>query len=148
MITDTTKGTRPALGTVRVTLPANVAFNPDLLKKSIVGLAEQLGCPKCFSGADCFFHLERDFVIDGGRVSARVATTTNFERLGRRGEVVVALGAGNQNDLERILGAVDKINDLLGCTPCHSGFDILYRNQAETIVFNAKMEPQRYGPTM
>src|ERR1700680_5022804 len=48
-----------AHGSIRVSLPARIAYNPDALKKTIGGLLEQLGCPRCFSGADCLFTFER-----------------------------------------------------------------------------------------
>jgi hypothetical protein len=45
-------------------MPAEVAFNIDLVKATISNLAERLGCPNCFSGATCVFQLERDFIVD------------------------------------------------------------------------------------
>jgi len=60
-----------ARGTVRVSLPAKIAYDPAALKKSIGSLLERLGCRRCFSGADCHFTHERDFVADvKGTVSA------------------------------------------------------------------------------
>jgi hypothetical protein len=53
---------------IRVVLPAEVAFSIDLVQRTIVNLAERLGCPSCFSGANCVFQLERDFVVDPGGV--------------------------------------------------------------------------------
>lgn len=51
-------------GPVRVTIPANVAHNVKRLHATIDDLVNRLGCPQCFSGADCLFQLERDFVVD------------------------------------------------------------------------------------
>src|SRR5687768_11115992 len=64
-----TKGTalateRRARGAVRITLPASVAYDPKALRKGIASIVERLGCPKCFSGADCLFTNERELVID------------------------------------------------------------------------------------
>ena len=56
-----------AHGTVRVSLPAKIAYNPDALKKSLTQSLDKLGCPRCFSGADCFFQHERNFVVDPRR---------------------------------------------------------------------------------
>ena len=53
-----------ARGTVRISLPAKVAYNPDALKKSLVAVAEGLGCIRCFSGANCLFQSEASFVVD------------------------------------------------------------------------------------
>ena len=50
----------------RIVIPAEVAFNIDLVQATVVNLAERLGCPQCFSGANCLFQLERDFIVDRG----------------------------------------------------------------------------------
>jgi hypothetical protein len=49
---------------VRIVIPASAANNLESLQKVIVNVAERLGCRPCFSGADCLFTLERDFVVD------------------------------------------------------------------------------------
>ena len=49
---------------VRVTLPAKVAFDLDAFQKTLVNLAERLGCRPCLSGRACLFTLERDFIVD------------------------------------------------------------------------------------
>lgn len=51
-------------GPVRVTLPADVAFNLDRLNTSLKNLAERLGHVNCLSGAPCLFTLERDFAVN------------------------------------------------------------------------------------
>ena len=48
----------------RIVMPAEVAFNIDLVQKTVLSLAERLGCPQCFSGSNCVFQLERDFIVD------------------------------------------------------------------------------------
>jgi hypothetical protein len=49
---------------VRVTLPAKVAFDLDAFQKTLINLAERLGCRPCLSGRACLFTLERDFIVD------------------------------------------------------------------------------------
>ena len=49
---------------VRVSLPAKAAYDIESFNKVVVNLADRLGCPRCLSGAACFFELERDFVVD------------------------------------------------------------------------------------
>ena len=49
---------------IRVSVPAEVAFNLDSLQNSIANLAKRLGCEACFSGRSCYFTLERDYVIN------------------------------------------------------------------------------------
>ena len=43
-----------ARGTVRVSLPAKIAYDPDALKKSLTSILDKLGCSRCFSGANCY----------------------------------------------------------------------------------------------
>lgn len=56
---------------IRITIPAKVAYNMDALQKSIVNIAEAIGCRTCFSGADCFFEMTRDFVIDPANLQVK-----------------------------------------------------------------------------
>jgi hypothetical protein len=51
-------------GPVRISLPASVAYNVDALQKSIAEIVDRLGCTRCFSGANCVFQLERDWVVN------------------------------------------------------------------------------------
>lgn len=51
-------------GTVRVVLPAKVAYDLDLFTKSLRELAEKIGHPACLSGLDFHFLQERDFVVN------------------------------------------------------------------------------------
>ena len=55
---------RRAAEPVRITLPASVAYSPEVLKKSIASVAEQIGYPRCFSGADWLFQMEHTFVVN------------------------------------------------------------------------------------
>lgn len=57
--------------TVRVALPADVAFNLDKFTRFTRDLAERLGCKPCLSGAACWFTLEQSFVVNpAGRIEA------------------------------------------------------------------------------
>lgn len=49
---------------VRVTLPARAAFEIDSMGKVLANLAERLGHTGCLSGSNCFFTLEKEFVVD------------------------------------------------------------------------------------
>lgn len=49
---------------VRVTLPAKIAYDLDAFQKVTARLAEELGCTRCISGADCTFGLENDWVVN------------------------------------------------------------------------------------
>jgi hypothetical protein len=119
-------------------MPAAVAYNLEAFQKSIGHLVEQLGCRTCFSGADCTFLHERDFIINekleirastgipiagGDPIPARLASAT--------------LPAKVSNNLEQIRGVVANIAGRLGCPGCCSGFDILFRQELDFVVTEA-----------
>jgi hypothetical protein len=133
-----------AHGTIRVSLPAKVAYNPDALKKSLSGLLERLGCPHCFSGADCLFTFERDYVVDPQ--GALNAVALNPQPLPpREGLATVSLGRGVRYDINKVFKAVDSVIHTLGACPCHSGFDVLYQNELPFIGVNDKGEAFQFG---
>jgi hypothetical protein len=135
-----------ANGTIRVSLPAKVAYQPDALKKSIASLMERFGCPKCFSGADCFFTHERDFIIDAKGLLASGVASLNPQPLPPVDSfTTVSLAAGARYDIQKVFKAIDRVIDLIGPCPCHSGIDILYRNELRVIGINEKLEAQQYG---
>jgi len=56
---------------VRVTVPAEVAYNLDKFQKFTRELAERLGCKPCLSGAACFLVLEQNLVVSpAGKIEA------------------------------------------------------------------------------
>lgn len=59
--------TRP----IRITIPAEVAFDLNKFRGALQNLAERLGHPGCLSGADCRFGLHRDFVVDPATLGVR-----------------------------------------------------------------------------
>jgi hypothetical protein len=58
---------------VRITLPVAAAANMDKFLKVIRNLGDALGCPNCFSGADCTFSLIRDYVVDPATLNVKEA---------------------------------------------------------------------------
>ena len=52
---------------VRVTIPAKIAFDLNDFQETLANLAERLGCRACLSGADYFFQLEQDLVVNPAR---------------------------------------------------------------------------------
>jgi len=135
-----------AHGTIRVSLPAKVAYSPDALKRSIATLMEDLGCPRCFSGADCLFSFERNFVVDpAGRLSA-VASELNPQPLPpHESTAMVSLARGARYDIDKVFKAVDNVIRTIGACPCHSGFDVLYQNEINVIGINERGEAQQFG---
>jgi hypothetical protein len=126
-------------GAVRITLPARVTYDPDALKESIGRLAELIGHPDCFSGADCLFQMERDFLFDPeGSANPGMAPTAGAEAA-----MTVGLSPRVKYDIGTVMLAVDKVIDLIGPHPCISGFDVLFKDQM--IVINEELEAQRFG---
>jgi len=130
-----------AHGSIRVSLPAKIAYNPDALKKTIGGLLEKLGCPTCFSGADCFFQFERDYVVDPQGVFSSVEL--NPQPL-PPSPVTASLSRGVRFDINKVFRAVDQVIGSLGPCPCHSGFDVLYQNEITVIGVN-EQGAQQFG---
>lgn len=134
---------------VRISLPASVAYNVDALQKSIAEIVDRLGCTRCFSGADCVFELERDWLVNEKleltpltaspepvpwrRSAVRKADGSAPIRAERR----VALPAKVAYDLGDIQKVVAKVADKLGHAQCFSGFDIGFGLE-EQLVINAK----------
>ncbi|MGY6554467.1 MAG: hypothetical protein ACXIUM_08095 [Wenzhouxiangella sp.] len=54
----------PFQPTVRISIPAKVAYDLGSLQKTLANLAERLGCQACLSGANCLFEIQRDFVVN------------------------------------------------------------------------------------
>jgi len=149
-MTDAAVQRRRIAGPVRITIPARIAYNPGDLKKSIASIAEQIGHPRCFSGADCFFQMERQFALDRAGVATAVAGPDPTPWSVREPDpdpwkLSVGLSSGVKYNLDKVLTAVDKVIDLIGPHPCISGFDVLFRDELELIVVNEKLEAQRFG---
>ena len=132
--------TLQATGTVRISLPASVTYSPDRLKRSIAELAESIGHPQCFSGANCYFQMEREFVLEGDNVVAR---SDSSKATPEPVPWKVALAPRVKYDLGSVQRAIDKVIDLIGPHPCISGADVLF--QEEMIVVNEALEAQRFA---
>jgi hypothetical protein len=126
---------------VRITVPAKVAHNLDLFKKSVISLAERLGCPKCVSGRNCYFQLERDFVInENSRLQseplAHFGDPHPEPNLAATAKVNFASSA--HYNLEGLLKATEELVGKLGHTQCISGFDISFEQ-----LINPAVNPAR-----
>lgn len=133
-----------ARGPVRVTLPAKVAYDPDLLKKSLGNILDQIGCRACCSGADIFLEMERSFLVDADtNVGAFRAASGDFAAT-TSNTFTVALSQKVKFDIDRVFQAVDKVIDILGPHPCISGFDVLFQDELRTIVVDAELNARRF----
>lgn len=126
-------------GTVRITIPAAVAYNLEAFQKGIATLVERLGCRSCFSGADCTFQLERDFVINEkleiSQAGTRLMSTDpdGDPVLPLRG-VTATLPHTVSYDLKQVQSIVASIAGKLGCGACCSGFDIRFLHERELLI--------------
>ena len=123
---------------VRISIPASVAYNVESLQKSIAEIVDRLGCTRCFSGADCTFQLERDFVVNEklqvnsralGDPSPQPSVATRAAGVSLPGRVAYNLG-----DIQKV---VADVAGKLGHTACFSGFDVAFGIE-EQLVLNAK----------
>jgi hypothetical protein len=123
-------------GPVRVSIPAAVAYDLGAFQKSIATLVDRLGCRTCFSGVDCTFLHERDFVIDEKleiRPSARALPQDPVPAH----RVTASLSGKVNNNLKQIQEVVANIAGRLGCPGCCSGFDILFKQELDFVVNEA-----------
>jgi hypothetical protein len=138
-------------GAVRLTLPAKVANDLGALQKGLKSLAERLGHPQCATGCDILhLGLEREFAFSD-------AVALNPQPLPpgpdlRRSDpepdpwrVTVTIPDKVANNIEALTKAVAVVVDRLGCKPCCSGFDILFRREIGTIALDEQVNVARFG---
>ena len=120
-------------GTIRVAIPAKVAANIKTLKSTLETIAERLGCRPCFSGADCFFELERNYVVNE---KAQLATSLQVPQMLARSiparastkTVNVTLSNKAGFNIGTITSAVEKIAELSGHTACATGCNLFFQH--------------------
>jgi hypothetical protein len=137
-------------GPVRISIPANVANDLSSLKTAITKVVERLGCRPCFSGADCLFHLERDFVVDPAVQIHPLGRFSGLDPDGdpaRQRRVTVGLAGPVSDNLDRVLNAVEKVVGRLGCSPCCSGFDIAFRREIDQLIIDQDQNLHAFGPS-
>jgi hypothetical protein len=119
-------------------MPVSVAYDLKALQAGIADIVERLGCKPCFSGAECFFQLERDFLIRGGRRGEESMAMSPMAA-----GAVSALSASSATahmskevryDINKVLKSVESIVDKLGHTQCFSGFDFFFRDEVERVI--------------
>lgn len=124
-------------GAVRITIPAVVASNIKTLKTSLLSIAERLGCKPCFSGADCFFQLEKEYIIDENakvfgsslRVDNKgLATHSAFSTATSGRTINVSLSPKAGFSIDTISAAIGKIAELSGHTACATGCNIFFQH--------------------
>jgi hypothetical protein len=120
---------------MRITIPAAVAYNLDAFQKSIANLVERLGCRTCFSGADCTFLNERDWVISEKLETKPLARSFVQEPDPHPWRSATAtLPSKVAGNLDQIKSVVANIAGRLGHPGCCSGFDILFQQEINFVV--------------
>jgi hypothetical protein len=121
-------------GPIRISMPAAVAYDLAAFQESIAHLVERLGCRTCFSGADCTFLHERDFVINEKSEVHPSAGASVQLNPGPSPWRRVTLSEKVGHNLKQIQGVVANIAGRLGHPGCCSGFDILFRQELDFVV--------------
>ncbi len=124
------------IGPVRITMPAHIAYNIDDFRDSLTNILEELGCRACFSGADCTFQLEREFVVNPAKQITRYATPSRLKRQGSLGRDVLVNVRSPESTykIDSVFNILDKVFGELGCMACCSGFDITFRTELERVI--------------
>lgn len=135
-------------GPVRITLPAKVAYDLNSLQSSIATIMEQIGCAECFSGADCDFRLEREFVINPEGQVGRPNPIILVGASDRDGDsmmpVNVVLAPEVRYDINLINDAIARVVDIIGGHPCFSGFDFYFR-RLELVTVDQQLNVNTFG---
>lgn len=121
---------------VRLTLPASVAYDLKTLQKGLATFAERLGHRACFSGIECTFLTERDFVINERLEISQVAARTSAKGLDPDGDPArtVSVSPRISYDIKRIQDLVAKLAERGGHPQCYSGFDFRFRQEIDYVI--------------
>lgn len=117
-------------GTVRISFPATAITDLGAFQRTLANVVEKLGCPKCASGLDCSFEMERNLVVNERlefTSSPNLPSDPLPWKLARA--VSVTLPYSVNYDLAKIQEVTAKVFGRLGCGECHSGFNILLQQE-------------------
>jgi hypothetical protein len=124
---------RKGNGAIRLSIPAKVAYNADAFKKSIYDLLDELGCPKCFSGVDCYLTTIQDYVLNPKENAIATAQAARLSaqptRLASQKSLSVGVSQATSFSIDKIDAAINTIFEEIGCLSCCSGNDIFFQNQ-------------------
>jgi hypothetical protein len=144
-------------GTVRLTLSAKVANDIGALRSGLKDLAERLGHTACATGCDLLhIGLEREFVINqeaqlnpqplppAEAMSFQRDRSLPFDPIPLR-PVNVFVSSSGLDNIENLNNVVASVLGKLGCAPCCSGFDILFRRELDYFAVDEKLNVQGFG---
>ena len=134
-------------GTVRLTLPAKVANDLTLLQRGLKSIADRLGHPACATGCDILhLMLEREFSLtDAVALNPQPLPPGGPDLTGAVRQITVSIPDKVNGNIDALTKAVGVVVGKLGCTPCCSGFDILFRREINSMALDDKGEVARFG---
>jgi hypothetical protein len=141
-------------GAMRLTLSADVASDLGALKASLKSLAERAGHPACATGCDILhLEMEREFLARrvGDKVELSPQPLPPGAAVGLPQDpvpvrpITVSMPATAFNDINQLSSAIERVVLKLGCSPCCSGFDILFQQEQDMLALNGKLEVQGFG---
>ena len=142
-------------GAMRLTLPASVAGNLGDLKAVLKSLAEKLGHPACATGCDILhLQMEREFIARKSGTSVELnpqplpprsyVSVSDPDPVPWR-PVTVTMAKEAFNDINQLTTVVERAVGKLGCSPCCSGFDILFRHELDLIALDKQLNAHGFG---
>ena len=138
-------------GAVRLTLSARVANDLGALQRGLGSLAERLGHSECATGCDILEILqEREFVItDAVALNPQPLPPVDSRffagPLPDPWKVTVTVPDKVSHDIEALKKAIGVVVGKLGCAPCCSGFDIMFRREIRTLALDDKLNVAHFG---
>jgi hypothetical protein len=134
-------------GAIRLTLPAKIANDLGSLQRSLKIVAERLGHPGCATGCDTFFiELEQGFAFnEKAELNPQPLPPKSIGLDHNRNVITVTIPDKVSNNIDTLTQAVSAVVGKLGCSPCCSGFDILFRREINTLAINEKAEVAHFG---
>jgi hypothetical protein len=133
-------------GVVRLTVSAKVANDLGLLQGALKNLADRLGHTACATGCD-IFHIgqEVEFGVNEVALNPQPLPPRALSFSPARGTITVTMPERVNNNIDLLNRAVGNVLGKLGCEACCSGFDILFRNEINTIALDDKAGVARFG---
>ena len=136
-------------GALRLTLPAKVANDLTALQHGLRSIADRLGHPACATGCDILhLALEEEFTINPGstvELNPQPLPPREFSAASLMRQITVTVPDKVSNDIEALIKAVGVVVGKLGCAPCCSGFDILFRREINSMALDEKGQVARFG---
>ena len=133
-------------GAVRLTVSAKVANDLNLLQGALKNLADRLGHTACATGCD-FFHIgqEVEFGVNEVALNPQPLPPRGLNLAAARGTVTVTIPEKVNGNIDLLTRAIGSVVGKLGCEACCSGFDILFRNEINTMSLDERGGVARFG---